>query len=170
MYIAETMAEELELDLIEDENINKTEERIKNLSSKVRNTAQERDEAKRLAEEADAKALAAEKKVEFLEKFSDVASKYEGSTEYRDKVWDKVNTGYALEDAVVSVLNAEGKLPAQSAPQPIVESAGGGSASTVIPSGDRSIGDMTQEEKRQRLIEASESGELAQVIKNWGRN
>ena len=160
------MAEELELDLSnEDENINKTEERIKNLSSKVKTTAQERDAERAAREEAEAKAQAAERKVEFLDKFTDVSTKYQGAAEYKDKIFEKVNSGYSLEDAAVSVLNAEGKFAPQMAP--IVESAGGGSAATILPSGDRDVSEMSKDEIRSKLIEASESGELAQVIRNW---
>lgn len=162
---------ELEVDLAnEDNTINRTEERIKNLSSKVKETAQERDEAKRLAEEAAAKAEAAEKKAGFLEKFSDIAGKYQGANEYRDKIWEKVNAGYDPEDAAVAVLNSEGKLMPQAVDMaPIAGPAAGGSSSTVIPQADRTAADMTQAERRAALQEANDSGELSQIIRDWGK-
>lgn len=163
------MAEELEqVSPNEEQDINRTEERIKTLSSKVKLTAQERDEAKQLAEEAAAAKVAAERERDFFKDFSTVSSKYQGASEFQDKIWEKVNSGYTTEDATVAVLAAEGKFPAQET-APIVESAGGGSSSTVIPTSEKSPNEMTQEERRAALQEASDSGELAGIIRNFGR-
>lgn len=163
------MAEELELDLSENENINnRAEERIKDLSSKVRNTAKERDEAQAVAEAARAEAETATKERDFFKDFSTLASKYPNATEFQDKIMDKVRNGYSPEDATVSVLNAEGKLSAQPVEvAPIVGPAAGGSASTVIPNGDRSVNEMSRDEKRAALEAASASGELGDVIRQW---
>lgn len=156
-------------DSSENENFNRTEKRIKDLSSKVEMTAQERDAERKAREEAEAKAAAAEKKAEFLDKFSDVSTRYQGASEFKDKIMEKVVTaGYSVEDATLSVLNAEGKL------SPIIEPrtnapAAGGSASTVIPTGDRGADQMTQQERREALLKANETGELADLIKNFGR-
>lgn len=75
------MAEELELDLTEDEPINKTEERIKNLSSKAKTFAEERDQARAAAEAAEAARVAAEKERDFFASFSDQAAKYPAASE-----------------------------------------------------------------------------------------
>jgi hypothetical protein len=159
------MAEEFELDLEGSEDINKTELRIKNLSSKVRETSTERDEAKKSAEEAEARALAAEKKVEFLGSFTDISAKYHGASEYRDAIETKVQAGYSVEDATVSVLNAEGKLTQpQSDPQPIT--AGGGSAATILTdTSQRSVGEMTQAERREALLNPEIQGELEAILR-----
>ncbi len=159
------MAEEFELDLEGSEDINKTELRIKNLSSKVKETSAERDEAKAATEAAEARALAAEKKAEFLGSFTEVSAKYQGATEYRDAIETKVQAGYSVEDATVSVLNAEGKLqqPTQ-AVQPIT--AGGGSAATIIPGGDsKPIGEMSQAERREALADPERQAELEAILR-----
>lgn len=157
--------DELELDLEGSEDINKTELRIKNLSSKVRDTSKERDDAKADKEAAEARALAAEKKVEFLGSFTDISAKYQGATEYRDAIEEKVQAGYSVEDATVSVLNAEGKLtqPAQTV-QPIT--AGGGSAATIISdTTSKAVGEMTQAERREALMNPEIQGELEQILR-----
>lgn len=159
------MAEELELNL-DNENFNKTEERIRNLSSKVKEAADQRDVEKTAREAAEAKAIAAEQKASFLDEFSNVSGKYTGSTDFKDKIWDKVKSGYSTEDATVSVLNAEGKL-APAAPEPVAPS-GGGSAITQIPTGSLSIDTMSREDKRQALMDAEKEGELSKILrKGW---
>lgn len=160
--------DELELDLEGSEDINKTELRIKNLSSKVRDASVERDVAKAAAEAADARALAAEKKVEFLGSFTDISAKYQGASEYRDAIEEKVQAGYSVEDATVSVLNAEGKLQPQTqqeASRPIT-SAGGGSAATVLPdTGTKSVSEMTQAERREALLDPDRQAELESILR-----
>lgn len=161
------MAEELE-DLEKDENINRTEERIKDLSSKARDAYSAKDAAEAKAQaEVDARATA-EKERDFYKDFSGLTNKYQSASEYQEQILEKVKAGYTVEDATVSVLNAEGKLSTQS---PIVAppSAAGGSASTIIPNGEKTVQDMTQAERREALLAANESGELAETIKNWGR-
>ena len=160
------MDDELELDLQEGQNINKTEQRIKNLSSKVAETAQERDEASRRAEEAEARASAAEKEKEFYASFSTLASKYPGASDHMDAIKAKVLAGYSEEDATVSVLNAEGKLQPQQAAYQAPAPAGGGSAATTLPSDSRTTQEMSREEKRSALLEADSRGEIAQFLTN----
>ncbi len=163
------MAEEFELDLEGSEDINKTELRIKNLSSKVRETATERDEAKAATEVAEARAAAAEKKAEFLGSFTEVSSKYQGATEFRDAIEEKVLGGYSVEDATVSVLNANNRLIPQQqqveAPRPIT--AGGGSAATMIPDNglSKSVQEMTQAERREALTNPEIQGELESILR-----
>jgi hypothetical protein len=166
------MAEELEQssqDNSQNENFNRTEERIKDLSSKVRTASQERDDAAAKAQaEADARAVA-EKERDFFKEFSTLTSKHPAAAEHQDAILEKVKAGYTPEDATVSVLNAEGKLSPITGPAQAPANAAGGSASTVIPTGDRGADQMTQAERRERLLEANASGELADVIKNFGR-
>ncbi len=161
--------DELELDLEGSEDINKTELRIKNLSSKVRDTATERDAAKAQAEADAARALAAEKERDFFKDFSGISSKYPGATEFQDQILEKVNAGYSTEDAAVAVLNANGKLMPQQQEQsyqaPVT--AGGGSASTVIPDmgATKPIGEMTQDERRAALTDPARQEELEAILR-----
>lgn len=157
--------DELELDLESPEDINKTELRIKTLSSKVRDTSKERDDAKAAAEVSDARALAAEKKVEFLGSFTDISAKYQGASEYRDAIEEKVQAGYSVEDATVSVLNANGKLtPAVQMVQPIT--AGGGSAATILPdTAQKAVSEMTQAERRAALQDPERQADLEAILR-----
>jgi len=158
--------DELELDLNEDPNLNRTEERIKNLSSKAKEAYSERDEAKAKADEAEAARLSAEKERDFYQSFSTHAAKFPQATEHMDAIKEKVMAGYAPEDAIVSVLNTEGKLSPQEAVQAPVGQAAGGSAATNVAVGDRPAGEMSREEMRQALLEADSRGELADAIRN----
>lgn len=159
--------DELELDLEGSDEINKTELRIKNLSSKVRETSTERDEAKAAAEKAQAEVETATKERDFFKGFSAISEKYPGASEYQDAILEKVNAGYSTEDAAVSVLNANGRLQPQQqqAPQPIT--AGGGSAATFIPDngGAKSVGEMTQAERREALMNPEIQGELESILR-----
>lgn len=159
--------DELELDLEGSEDINKTELRIKNLSSKVRETSTERDEAKAAAEAARAEAESATKERDFFKGFSAISEKYPGASEYQDAILEKVNAGYSHEDAALSVLNANGKLTAPAAPtvQPII--AGGGSAATVIPDGGaaKAVSEMTQVERREALMSPDRQADLEAILR-----
>jgi hypothetical protein len=159
------MAEDFELDLTEDPNINKTEERIKNLSSKVKDTAAERDAAKAATEAAEAARASAEKERDFYAGFADNVGKYPQASEHKDAIKEKVLQGYSVDDAIVSVLNKEGLLNAQSGPVSYGPVAGG-SASTPIP-GPKGPTDMSQEDRRAALLEMDKTGELAQALKSF---
>jgi hypothetical protein len=159
------MADELELDLEQlDENINnqnKVEKRITDLSQKVKDTSTERDEANAKAQaEADAR-LAAEKERDFFKDFSTQSSKYPGAAEHQDKILEKFNAGYSLEDAVVSVLNTEGKLTSQPKTVEREPVAGGSAVNQPSMGGDKEIAQMTQAERREKLLEAQARGDLS---------
>ncbi len=157
---------ELDLDIQNDENLNnRANERITSLSSKVKETAKERDDAKAAAQAADEARQAAEKKMEFLESFTNVAAKYPNASEYREAIQEKVMSGYTVEDAAAAVLVAEGKYTPPAEVSAPIESPAGGSAATALPQGDgRSPYEMTQEERRQALLDADKRGEVAQAI------
>lgn len=160
--------DELELDLEGSEDINKTQARITNLSSKVRDTARERDEAKAAAEKAQADADSAAKERDFFKGFSAISEKFPGASEFQDQILEKVNAGYSQEDAAVSVLNANGRLQPQvqeEAPRPI-SSAGGGSAATVLTdTSSKAVSEMTQAERREALMNPEVQAELEQILR-----
>lgn len=160
------MAEELELDLEGSEEINKTKERITSLSSKVRDTAKERDEAKTAAEAAETARIATEKERDFYKGFSAISTKYPGATEYQDQILEKVNAGYSQEDAAVSVLNANGKLMPQPEQPPQAVTAGGGSAQTILTdTSSKPVSEMSQEERRAALTEPARQAELEAILR-----
>lgn len=144
---------------VPEEKIPRADNRFKDLSEKVKTTAEERD-----AKAAEAEA--AKKEVEFYKGFSKVATKYEGASDYQDKILEKVNSGYDLEDATISVLAKAGKFQA-----PVTQrsSPAGGSASTAIQAGDdKPVGEMSRQEKRAKLLEfeQSEPGSLSQTLRS----
>lgn len=149
-----------ELDeIINKEEPSEVEGRIKELSKKVKLTSEERDEFKRLSGEKDETIDTVTKERDFYQGFSDVVSKHPNASEYKDDILAKVKSGYTIEDATVSVLNAQGKLTA-----PAVErvSPSGGSASTQIPAtGQKTVSEMNREERRAALIEAESRGDIS---------
>lgn len=157
------MAEELELELEGEDNINKTQERIKNLSSKVRDTATERDTERAGREAAEAKAAAASKETDFYKGFAGLTTKFPQAAEFTDQIKEKVMAGYSPEDATVAVLNSEGKLtPTPPAPPAPPAPAAGGSASYSPPAGgDKPVSEMSRDEKRNALIEAEKRGDIS---------
>ena len=125
------------------------EKRMHSLSEKTRLAAEERDAEKAAREAAEAKAAEAERKVAFAEGFTDIVAENPAAKEYKADIQAKVMSGYSLEDATFAVLGKVGKLN-----QPKVESAptAGGSAPTSIPqNGDKSVQEMTQQERRSAL-------------------
>lgn len=136
----------------------RSDNRFTQLSEKVKTTAEERDIAKAEAEQA-------KKDAEFYKGFNAIASKYPGASDFQDKIKEKTDTGYDLEDATVSVLAKAGKF---SAPQVQRSSPAGGSATTSSRSpDDKPTGEMTTAEKREKLLEfeRTQPGELKQTLR-----
>ncbi len=156
--------DELNLDNLEAQADKKLEikNRYQQLSDKVKLTAQEKEEAlAKVKAEGEARTVA-EKERDFYKGFSTHASKYPSATEHQDKIWDKVKAGYDIEDAMVSVLNKEGKLTASAPARPTnIE---GGSAPTQMI-GDKAPDQMTTAEKFAALQELDKSGELVKGLR-----
>ena len=152
----------LDLELLdgEIEKENKVEKRIKDLSEKVKLTAEERDAEKLKLEEETAKAGNLQKEVEFLNSFGDQLSKYPDASPFKDKIKEKVLKGYSVEDATVSILASEGKLTSKEVK---VENVAGGSATVNQPvsGGEKPISEMTQAERRAELMEMEKRGEIS---------
>ena len=162
------MTDEKELDLEQIDNEiekdSKVEKRIKDLSEKVKLTSEERDELKVLSEEKDTKISGLEKERDFLNSFGDVLVKHPAASEFKDAIKEKVLKGYSVEDATVSTLSSEGKLIPSETPKEETkpENPAGGSATTPpVSEGDKKLEDMTRDEKRAKLVEAQERGDLS---------
>lgn len=147
---------ELDLDNLDEQinNKNKIQERIVDLSHKVKTAAEERDLAAKKAEEAEQARLATEKERDFYKDFSQVAGKYQGASEFQEDILTKVKGGYTVEDATVAVLNARGKLIPEAKPQEREQVAGGSSPTSMTMTGEKPLADMTQAEKRAALVAA----------------
>ena len=136
-----------------EEDITRDDKRLRTLSSKVEKTSKERDEAETAR-------LAAEKERDFYKGFSGVSTKYPSASEFQDKILEKVNAGYDIEDATVSVLNKEGKLTAPP-PTPPANAAGGSAITDISAGGSKTVADMTQAERRQALLDAEKRGDIS---------
>lgn len=152
------MDDELEFDLDTDtEDITRKDKRLKSLSDKVK----EKDEA--LSTESEARKKAEEerdsirKENEFFKGFNTVSSKYQGASEFQEQIFEKVKAGYDVEDATISVLAREGKF---TAPKQEIDSAAGGSASTTLSGGEKTMDEMSRDEKRAQLADLESRGEF----------
>lgn len=138
---------------------NLVQKRITDLSTKVKETSQERDEARTAAETAKAEKAEAIKERDFYASFSDVVSAHPAAKDHKDEILAKVKTGYDVEDAAVAVLNKAGKLT----PKPVekVSPAGGSAATAITGAPDKTVKEMTQAERKAALTEAEQRGDLS---------
>lgn len=154
------MADEtLDLETIDQdiENSNKVEKRIKDLSEKVRTTSEERDAGKRNLEESLAKNAELQRERDFYAGFADVLSVNPMAKDHRDEILTKVKGGYTVEDATYAVLGKAGKL---GQPKIEVENPAGGAAAATQPitGGQKSVSELSHDEKRAKLLEAEQQG------------
>lgn len=119
------------------------QERINELSDKVKNTAGERDAATAKAEEA-------ERRAAFAEGFVDIVSTNPAAKDHKDEIKEKVLKGYSVQDATFAVLGAAGKLGGQ-APVVPTQVAGGSATTTVTQQATKSPTEMSQAERRAQL-------------------
>ena len=153
---------ELDLEQLDNqiEKENKVEKRIKDLSEKVRLTAEERDAEKRKLEEFTFKTTDLQRERDFYASFADILSTNPMAKDHKEDILTKVKSGYTVEDATFAVLGKAGKL---GQPQPIVDSPIGGSAAVNQPitGGSKKTSEMTRDEKRNALLEAERRGEIS---------
>ena len=160
------MADDETLDLEqldkEIEGENRVEKRIKDLSEKVRLTAEERDAIKKRVDEEANRASGLQKEVEFLNSFGDQLTKYPDAASYRDQIKEKVLKGYSMEDATVSTLASEGKLKPKEQ-EVSVDNVAGGSATVNQPitGGQKKVSEMSRDEKRAELLKAEQRGDIS---------
>lgn len=144
----------LEKTLEEEKPINKVEQRINELSDKVKLTAQERDELAKTKSQLESEKAAVEKERDFSNAFIDAISQYPQARDHKDEIKAKVLSGYTMEDATVSVLAKAGKF------SPERPSPAGGSA-TITPSPTpKSPSEMNRDELRQALVDAEKRGDI----------
>jgi len=158
------MDNELELDLNEnnqEEIISRKDNRIKSLSDKVKTTSEERDAIAKAKEEAEAKYQAAQKEAEFYKSFNTVSTKYQGASEYQDKIREKAALGLDVEEATMLVLAKEGKYtPPAPTPERQGNVAGGSASIGITDSVEKNARDMSQAERKQVLDELVAKGEF----------
>ncbi len=123
--------------------VNPAQERITQLSDKVKTEASR-------ADTAEAAKTAAERRAAFAEGFVDIVTANPSAKEFKDDIKAKVEAGLSVEDATYAVLGKAGKLGAQA---PVVQQpeVAGGSAATTPQTGTKSVTEMTQAERRAEL-------------------
>jgi len=120
----------------------RAEERITQLSDKVKTEAE-------LRQKAEADKAEAERRATFAEGFVDVLAANPAAKDHKDEIKDKVLKGYSIEDATYAVLGKAGKLGQAPVVQPQVA---GGSATNAMPqNAQKEIKDMSLSEKRSQL-------------------
>ena len=154
------MADEFDLEKLDEdiEKDSKVEKRIKDLSEKVRLTSEERDEKDRLFKEQGIKTLELQGERDFFAGFADVVTTHPAAKDHKDEILAKVKNGYSIEDATFAVLGKAGKL---GQPKQPVENPAGGSAVTHTPSGEKPLSELSRDEKRAKLIEAEQRGDIS---------
>lgn len=157
------MDENLDLDLGGDETkelISRKDKKINSLSEKLGLTEKEKADAAAKAE-AEAQARAeAEKERDFFKSFNTLSSKYQGAQDYQEKIWEKVKSGYDMEDAAISILAKEGKYTAPVAPVEQAPAAGGSASTGIADVVDKTPDKMTQAERLSVLREMESKGEF----------
>ena len=160
------MAEVTELDDLDlqdesdnQDNIKRQSKRLKDLSQKVELTSKERDEQAELNKKLSAEKDVITKERDFFASFADSASLYPEAKNFKDKIKEKVMSGYSVEDATVSVLAKEGKLTGQPRPRETV--AGGSAVNQIQGGGQKTLNEMTRDEKRQALVDAEAKGDIS---------
>lgn len=155
---------ELDLDGIEaqtDQKL-KVKNRFQQLSEKVKVTSQEKDEITAAKQKIEAENALISKERDFYKGFSTNISKYPNATQFQDKILEKVKAGYDMEDAMVAVLNKEGKLTAQPPePKPAPQVEGGSAPTATIGNSEP----KTMDEKRKALMDADRRGELESILR-----
>lgn len=151
------MAEEQNVDLeqttpeAQEEKTNKVEERFNKLSGKISTAEKSKEEAEAVAVEATANQVLAEKDRDFYKNFSEISNKYPGAGDFQDQIKEKVDAGMSLDDATVTIMHAEGRLTPMTQEVDKTEVVGG-SAVTQNPDATKTVSEMTQEEKREELV------------------
>lgn len=157
------MADEFDLEESSEEHV--IDKRIKNLSDKVKLTSDERDEKDRLLQEKLTENEGLVKERDFLNSFGDTLAKHPEAASFKDKIKERVMKGYSVEDATAAVLVAEGKynppkieIAPKEAP---LESIIGGSSPTIHSTGEKTLQQLTRDEKRAKLMEAEQRGDIS---------
>lgn len=158
------MTDELDIENLDDE-VEKEhiiDKRIKSLNDKVRVTAEDRDEKDRLLKEKLSENENLVKERDFLNSFGDQIGKHPEAAQFKDQIKERVLKGYSIEDATSAVLVAEGKYNPPQGPPPSIENIAGGSAPTLHQAGgEKSVSQLSREEKRAKLMEAEQRGDIS---------
>ncbi len=149
--------DETKIETIETEinSKNAVEERVRKAISDKKEAEAKVEEAVKKQTETEAKLAQMEKDTQFLNSFTDVTAKFPTASEYKDKIREKVMSGYSVDDATISILHAEGKLSST----PNMGNIAGGSAPNQII-GQKTVQEMSSTERWAALKEAEKKGDI----------
>lgn len=148
----------------------KVKNRFEKLSEKVilSNKELEAERLKLKAKEDEALTLSRER--DFYKQFAATSGKYPNASQYQDKIWEKVKSGYDVEDAVVTILNKEGKLT-NAGTQGNSGSSGSqsyqhkgevvGGSSSNFSEGEKPVERMSRDEMLKALLEEERKGNIS---------
>lgn len=131
---------------------NPVEDRIKDLSSKVKTASDERDAEKTRADTEMAKATELTRERDFYQGFTDVVATNPAAKDHKDDILAKVKSGYTVKDATWAVLGEAGKLGQMKTEEKQVT--GGSATTTITQNSQKSPSEMTQEERRAALADS----------------
>lgn len=127
----------------------RSNQRINELSEKVKLTATERDELQKLVGTRDTEIASLKKENEFSSGFADILGTYGAAKDHKDDIKAKVMQGYSVEDATYAVLGKAGKL----GQTPSMQVAGGSATTSITsPQTEKPTNEMTLAEKREALL------------------
>lgn len=129
-------------------NDTRSQQRITQLSEKVELTSKERDEMKELVGKKDIEISELQREKSFSDGFADILGTHTAAREHKDEIKAKVLAGYSVEDATYAVLGKAGKL---NNVVPVQTQVAGGSAATNVSTTQKSVSEMTTDEKRAQL-------------------
>ncbi len=142
---------------MENEEITNPVEEKNPLEQRTQKLVADKKAAEESASQANAKLAQMEKENIFLNSFSNVTAKFPTASEYKDKIKEKVMSGYSVDDATVAVLHAENKLSST----PVMGNVAGGSATNQITqSAQKTPQEMSSAERWSALKEAEKKGDL----------
>ncbi len=127
--------------------------RVKNLADRTKTAEKENEKLTLEREEM-------ERERDFFKSFSDSVAQYPEAKGYEDAIKEKVMSGYSVEDATITVLAKEGKFGDVELETP-TNTIGGSASTPPSASGEKSLKEMTRDEKREALVDAEARGDLS---------
>lgn len=152
--------DENKLDTLQEDinNKNAVEERFINLNKGKKEAELKVESLSKEKAEVEARLASMEKETSFLNSFSDVTAKFPTASEYKDKIKEKVMSGYSVDDATVAILHSEGKLASTPIQQGNV--AGGSAPTQIVQGGNKPLAELKSNERWDMLREAERRGDI----------
>lgn len=135
---------------------NAVEERVRNLHAQKKQAEDKAEAETKAKQEALDKLAVMEKETKFLTSFSEVNAKFPGANDFKDKIKEKFNSGYSIEDATIATLHSEGKLNNREG-----NTAGGSAPNQIISPAAKSPKEMASADRWEALKEAEKRGDIS---------